>query len=107
MGGVQARVCLKRCGVVLKKAAPARAGYVLAEMSVQQTRAHFLRKYGALVDRPEVGARTYCSALAPRMPGRQSKPGVKLGSLGYELVPRAVVAWHSSRPAVDHARNCC
>ncbi|KAK9843964.1 hypothetical protein WJX81_000584 [Elliptochloris bilobata] len=30
-------------------------GYVLAEMSVQQTRAHFLRKYGALVDRPEVG----------------------------------------------------
>lgn len=39
--------------------APARAGYVLAEMSVQQTRAHFLRKYGALVDRPEVGAHAY------------------------------------------------
>lgn len=30
-------------------------GYVLAEMSVQQTRAHFLRKYGSLVDRPEIG----------------------------------------------------
>jgi hypothetical protein len=30
-------------------------GYVLAEMSVHQTRAHFLRKYGRLVDEPRVG----------------------------------------------------
>lgn len=30
-------------------------GYVLAEMAVQQTRAHFLATYGGLVDRPEVG----------------------------------------------------
>jgi len=31
-------------------------GYVLAEMSVQQTRAHFLSKYGRIVDNPAVGA---------------------------------------------------
>ncbi|KAI9364898.1 oligoendopeptidase [Zopfochytrium polystomum] len=30
-------------------------GYVLAEMSVHQTRAHFLRKYGRIVDEPRVG----------------------------------------------------
>lgn len=28
--------------------------YVLAEMSVHQTRAHFKRKYGAMVDNPKV-----------------------------------------------------
>ena len=28
--------------------------YVLAEMSVHQTRAHFKRKYGAMVDNPQV-----------------------------------------------------
>ena len=31
-------------------------GYVLAEMSVMQTRAHFLAKYGNIVDNPKVGA---------------------------------------------------
>lgn len=31
-------------------------GYVLAEMSVHQTRDHFLRKYGAIVDNEHVGA---------------------------------------------------
>jgi Zn-dependent oligopeptidase len=30
-------------------------GYVLAEMSVHQTREHFLRKYGSIVDNPRVG----------------------------------------------------
>ncbi|KAJ3306553.1 hypothetical protein HDV03_004682 [Kappamyces sp. JEL0829] len=30
-------------------------GYVLAEMSVHQTRAHFLSKYGRIVDNPQVG----------------------------------------------------
>ena len=30
-------------------------GYVLAEMAVHQTRAHFLRKYGNIVDNPAVG----------------------------------------------------
>merc|ERR1712078_483180 len=30
-------------------------GYVLAEMAVHQTRAHFLRKYGSIVDNPAVG----------------------------------------------------
>lgn len=30
-------------------------GYVLAEMSVHQTRAHFKRTLGAIVDQPEVG----------------------------------------------------
>jgi len=30
-------------------------GYVLAEMSVQQTRAHFMKKYGYIVDNPQVG----------------------------------------------------
>jgi hypothetical protein len=29
-------------------------GYVLAEMSVHQTRDHFIEKLGAIVDRPEV-----------------------------------------------------
>ena len=65
---------------------PDRAGYVLAEMSVQQTRAHFLRKYGALVDRPEVGACTYCSPLAPHTSGRKSKFGIELGFLSFEFV---------------------
>jgi len=31
-------------------------GYVLAELSVQQTRAHFLKTYGTIVDNPKVGA---------------------------------------------------
>ena len=31
-------------------------GYVLAEMSVHQTRQHFLTKYGTIVDNPSVGA---------------------------------------------------
>lgn len=31
-------------------------GYVLAEMAVQQTRRHFLQKYGEIVDNPQVGA---------------------------------------------------
>lgn len=30
-------------------------GYVLAEMSVHQTRAHFLKTYGRIVDEPNVG----------------------------------------------------
>ena len=30
-------------------------GYVLAEMSVHQTRAHFKSKFGAIADNPEVG----------------------------------------------------
>lgn len=30
-------------------------GYVLAEMSVHQTRAHFFKKYGRIVDNPQVG----------------------------------------------------
>ena len=30
--------------------------YVLAEMSVHQTRAHFKRKYAAMVDNPKVGS---------------------------------------------------
>ena len=30
-------------------------GYVLAEMSVHQTRAHFKSKYGTIADNPEVG----------------------------------------------------
>ena len=33
----------------------AAAGYVLAEMSVWQSRAYFLAKYGAITDNPEVG----------------------------------------------------
>ena len=31
------------------------AGYVLAEMSVHQTRAHFMQKYGNIVDNPQIG----------------------------------------------------
>ncbi|KAJ3111647.1 hypothetical protein HK100_002621 [Physocladia obscura] len=31
-------------------------GYVLAEMSVHQTRHHFLTKYGQIVDNPQIGA---------------------------------------------------
>jgi hypothetical protein len=31
------------------------AGYVLADMSVHQTRDYFLQKYGAITDKPEVG----------------------------------------------------
>ncbi|KAJ3174967.1 hypothetical protein HK101_010792 [Irineochytrium annulatum] len=30
-------------------------GYVMAEMSVHQTRAHFIKKYGEIVDNPQVG----------------------------------------------------
>ena len=37
-------------------------GYVLAEMAVHQTRAHFKRQYGALVDEPRVGADLACLA---------------------------------------------
>ena len=36
--------------------------YVLAEMSVHQTRAHFKRKYGTLVDNDKVSA--HCTAAA-------------------------------------------
>ena len=32
------------------------SGYVLAEMAVHQTREHFLRKYGTIVDNPQIGA---------------------------------------------------
>lgn len=51
-------------------------------MSVQQTRAHFLRKYGALVDRPEVGARAYtpCATASHVRPDFKSR--VELGVLG-------------------------
>ena len=31
-------------------------GYVLAEMAVHQTRAHFMQAYGRLVDEPRIGA---------------------------------------------------
>ena len=37
--------------------------YVLAEMSVHQTRAHFKRKYGAMVDNPKVGSARSCICL--------------------------------------------
>lgn len=36
--------------------------YVLAEMSVHQTRAHFKRKYGALVDNDKVSAKYITAA---------------------------------------------
>ena len=65
-----------------EQCAGSRAGYVLAEMSVQQTRAHFLRKYGALVDRPEVGARAPRPALVPHMSGRECKSRNELGVMG-------------------------
>lgn len=42
-------------------------GYVLAELSVHQTRAYFLRKYGFITDNPEVGrelAEVYWKASA-------------------------------------------
>ena len=52
-------------------------------MSVQQTREHFLRKYRALVDRPEVGARLQMRpALTHHMSGRELKSRAELGILG-------------------------
>lgn len=38
--------------------------YVLAEMSVHQTRAHFKRKYGAMVDNPKVSPACLRSCFA-------------------------------------------
>ena len=75
--------------VRLANNARARAGYVLAEMSVQQTRAHFLRKYGALVDRPEVGARAYAPCAGATHVLHKLKLRVDLGVMGNALRPKA------------------
>merc|ERR1719236_363604 len=54
-GGLSARPLLSVPHLLSDEASCYYHGYVLAEMAVHQTRAHFLRKYGSIVDNPAVG----------------------------------------------------
>jgi hypothetical protein len=47
--------CFSKALLTLPLPLPADHGYVLAEMSVHQTRAFFKSKYGNLVDNPSIG----------------------------------------------------
>eukprot|EP00656_Telonema_subtile_P034482 TRINITY_DN38556_c0_g1_i1.p2 TRINITY_DN38556_c0_g1~~TRINITY_DN38556_c0_g1_i1.p2 ORF type:complete len:336 (-),score=110.53 TRINITY_DN38556_c0_g1_i1:124-1131(-) len=55
-GGAASRPLLSVPHILSDEASCYYHGYVLAEMSVHQTRAHFLSKYGNIVDNPAVGA---------------------------------------------------
>mmetsp|Transcript_43714 Transcript_43714/g.139326 ORF Transcript_43714/g.139326 Transcript_43714/m.139326 type:complete len:349 (+) Transcript_43714:1235-2281(+) len=54
-GGMASRPLLSVPHLLSDEASCYYHGYVLAEMSVHQTRAHFLGKYGAIVDNKQVG----------------------------------------------------
>uniref|UniRef100_A0A7S1JHP8 Peptidase M3A/M3B catalytic domain-containing protein n=1 Tax=Eutreptiella gymnastica TaxID=73025 RepID=A0A7S1JHP8_9EUGL len=54
-GGAAARPLLSVPHILADEASCYYHGYVLAEMSVHQTRAHFLSVYGTIVDNPNVG----------------------------------------------------
>ncbi|KAF8067346.1 pam-b [Scenedesmus sp. PABB004] len=55
-GGLASRPLLSVPHILSDESSAYYHGYVLAEMAVHQTRAHFLGKYGAIVDNPQVGA---------------------------------------------------
>jgi hypothetical protein len=55
-GGLAPRPLLSVPHIISDEASCYYHGYVLAEMSVHQTRAHFLDTYGYIVDNPRVGA---------------------------------------------------
>lgn len=54
-GGLAARPLLAVPHILADESSCYYHGYVLAEMSVHQTRAHFKAKYGKMVDNPQVG----------------------------------------------------
>lgn len=54
-GGLSARPLLSVPHILADESSCYYHGYVLAEMSVHQTRSHFLAKYGHIVDNPNVG----------------------------------------------------
>jgi oligoendopeptidase F len=54
-GGLASRPLLSVPHILSDEASCYYHGYVLAEMSVQQTRGYFLQKYGTIVDEPRVG----------------------------------------------------
>ena len=54
-GGPTPRPCLAVSHFLSDESACYYQGYELAEMAVQQTRGHFLRKYGTIVDNEKVG----------------------------------------------------
>jgi hypothetical protein len=63
-GGLTARPLLSVPHILSDESSAYYHGYVLAEMSVYQTRAHFMAKYGSIVDNAQVGrdlADTYWS----------------------------------------------
>jgi len=55
-GGLSPRPLLSVPHILADEASCYYHGYVLAEMSVHQTRDHFLEKYGTITDNPKVGA---------------------------------------------------
>ena len=54
-GGLAARPLLSVPHITSDESSCYYHGYVFAEMAVHQTRAHFLGKYGVIVDNPEIG----------------------------------------------------
>ena len=54
-GGASSRPLLSVPHILADEASCYYHGYVLAEMSVHQTRAHFLSTYGTIIDNPNVG----------------------------------------------------
>ena len=54
-GGLASRPLLSVPHILSDEASCYYHGYVLAEMSVRQTRHYFLKKYGEIVDNPKVG----------------------------------------------------
>lgn len=54
-GGLSARPLLSVPHILADESSCYYHGYVLAEMSVHQTRSHFMSKYGNIVDNPNVG----------------------------------------------------
>eukprot|EP01063_Lacrimia_lanifica_P016002 TRINITY_DN22630_c0_g1_i1.p1 TRINITY_DN22630_c0_g1~~TRINITY_DN22630_c0_g1_i1.p1 ORF type:complete len:633 (+),score=226.34 TRINITY_DN22630_c0_g1_i1:33-1931(+) len=54
-GGMCARPCLAVPHILADESSCYYQGYILAEMSVYQTRNHFLQKYGHIVDNEQVG----------------------------------------------------
>jgi hypothetical protein len=55
-GGLSGRPLLTVPHILADESSCYYHGYVLAEMAVHQTRAHFLKAYGRIVDEPRVGA---------------------------------------------------
>jgi hypothetical protein len=55
-GGLSGRPLMMVPHILSDESAAYYHGYVLAEMSVHQTRAHFFKTYGRIVDEPRVGA---------------------------------------------------